>query len=1133
MAMNKNRERRGASASRRSRQLRSPALAGVLLVLSGVGQAAGPCAPALARVVSVEGSVELRRAGAGWEAADRHSILCAGDSVRVQRRSRAALVLTNETTLRLDQGTELTLPGAGENKPMLLEQGSGGVHVLTRTPKPFSVKTPFVNANVEGTEFAVSVADQSASIVVHEGHVVAANSSGSTTLASGEAATAARDEAPRRGVPVRAADAATWTLHFPTIFDYRIASRSGAAAGQPAWQRSIDRYRGGQVVEALQALEEGPAGSSAQWLTYHASLLLLVGRMDVAGPEIERALQIEPGNSDAHALLAIVAVVRNDKDEGLARARKAVELDPASPAALVSLSYAQQAQFRIDDALASVRQATALDAGNALLWARLAELEMSTGRLGAALTAAQRAVALDPNVARTQSVLGFAHLAQLNVETAKASFDQAIDRDQGDPLPWLGLGLARIREGEIAAGRSDLEVAAVLDPQNSLVRSYLGKAYQEEQRSGLAGDQFRLAVQRDPADPTPHFYEALRLQAEGQPVGALGDLDQSIRLNDNRAAYRSRLLLDQDLAVRSISLARIYDSLGFERLGLAEASASMLYDPANFSSHAFLSDVYGRLPRHEIARVSEALQGQLLASGSANPVQPSLLIAGSALWSDFFQGAASGGRVALFERESYRLTTAAVLGNEGKRGAEAILSGVRGAFSYSLGTLRLDSDGYRPNNDLHHEAQDAFVQFAVTPALSLQFELRSERLANGDLTLDFDPDTFRSDRRHLKQQSARLGMHLSDSPASHWLASASRLRWREDQNIFFNDEGGNTHTLDTNVENRGYQAELQYLHRAGLGTVVGGAGSARIDGHDGFGFDGAPGPFSDGKIRQDNLYVYANLLPEGPVSVTLGLSYDAHEELAFKVARFNPKFGLRWQAGEALSIRAAAFSTVNRTITGSQSIEPTQVAGFNQFFDDTNGTRTSRYGVAADYRASDSVRVGGEISARDVWRPQILGDTGEMVIYEKQREKTANAYMYWTASRQLVATAGAEWDDFGRTPNVNVGPTPLALTTLVLPFSARYFTSGGTSLRVGVNAVRQRVERLPAFAANAGKDSFATVDGEITFRLPNGKGSFALQGRNLGGTKFHYVDESFRKLTPELPRFSPARSVFASVSLAL
>jgi hypothetical protein len=38
------------------------------------------------------------------------------------------------------------------------------------------------------------------------------------------------------------------------------------------------------------------------------------------------------------------------------------------------------------------------------------------------------------------------------------------------------------------------------------------------------------------------------------------------------------------------------------------------------------------------------------------------------------------------------------------------------------------------------------------------------------------------------------------------------------------------------------------------------------------------------------------------------------------------------------TLRAAAFRVLKRTLITDQTLEPTQVAGFNQFFDDANLT---------------------------------------------------------------------------------------------------------------------------------------------------------------------------------------------------
>ena len=50
--------------------------------------------------------------------------------------------------------------------------------------------------------------------------------------------------------------------------------------------------------------------------------------------------------------------------------------------------------------------------------------------------------------------------------------------------------------------------------------------------------------------------------------------------------------------------------------------------------------------------------------------------------------------------------------------------------------------------------------------------------------------------------------------------------------------------------------------------------------------------------------------------------------------QFNPKFGIIWNPFPGTTVRAAAFRVLKRTLITDQTLEPTQVAGFNQFFDD-------------------------------------------------------------------------------------------------------------------------------------------------------------------------------------------------------
>src|SRR5512139_3789308 len=74
--------------------------------------AAGTCEPVVARVVSIQGTVEVRRrAGAGdWLPVNRlDTSICAGDLLRTGPAARAAIYVQPETLVRVDRNTTIAL----------------------------------------------------------------------------------------------------------------------------------------------------------------------------------------------------------------------------------------------------------------------------------------------------------------------------------------------------------------------------------------------------------------------------------------------------------------------------------------------------------------------------------------------------------------------------------------------------------------------------------------------------------------------------------------------------------------------------------------------------------------------------------------------------------------------------------------------------------------------------------------------------------------------------------------------------------------------------------------------------------------------------------------------------------------
>ena len=1056
------------------------AVAGLLLTAQAL---AADCAVALARVVSAQGTVELRRAqSTQWSAAAVEAELCPGDSLRVGERSRAALRLANDSNLRLDQLTTLTL-GAAPERASLIELLRGAINVITRTPKPFEVRTPFLNAGVEGTEFLVRVDPDTAQVAVFEGKVSVANSRGAIALASGEVAFAAGDAPLRRERIVRPSQAVQWALYYPSII--------GPGSTEDAPLREADALvRGGRIGEAFVRLDAVPAEArSARHAAYRAELLLLVGRVDDARAEIARAFTLDARSSDAHALQSVIAVVQNEGAEALRLARTAVELDPRAATARIALSYAEQARFDIAAALASAEQAAALAPDSALAWARVAELRMASGNLDTALTAAQRAASLEPGLSRTQTVLGFAHLTRIETAAARQAFGQAIGLDQGDPLPHLGLGLARIRDGELAAGRVEIEIATILDPRNSLVRSYLGKAYFDERRSRLAASQFELAKELDPNDPTPWFYDSLRAESDNRLIESVDQLVESIRLNDRRAVYRSRLLLDEDLAARSASLARSFLEIDLREAATADAALALAIEPGSASAHRFLSDLKAEQPRHEITRASEMLQAQLRQPLSVTPLQAQL--SSDRLFSLRSEGPSAAGFNefgSLFLSNGPSAQLQGLVGSQSTSGAQGLFRFIQDRVGVGVSALRFTTQGTRPNRDSNESAQSGLVQWAITPNTSAQVELSRQRREFGDIVSRFDPEAFTTERNKGSSDDVRFGMRHSFNPSSNVLVAFNR---RDDLDEA--DFGLSAHV-------RSSRAEAQHLLRTGALSLVSGVSLL-----EGTLTENFLGDIAESKPRHLTIYAYSTYaLVPGSTYLEAGGSYDhLRTAEAGDQRQFNPKLGVVWQPRADMTVRAAAFRVLKRRINADAGLEPTQVAGFDQFFDDNNGTKSWGSAVAADFRPLERLRAGLSVGGRNLEVPLQLGDE---VTFDKWREREAGAYVHWTIDRSATAALRVRHTRYERP----LGSSPEGfehVETTEVPFSLKLFGPGGFWSSLVVNHVSQRGRFIDAnFEPFDGSSRFTTVDLALGYRFPQRRGNVSLECANLFDKSLRFQD---------------------------
>ncbi len=1173
---------------------------GALLVLFSLGWhpavPAQPCEPVVGRFVSIEGKVELQRAGAAsWEPASLNAPICQQDTLRAGRHSRAAIALINDAILRLDEGTTLRLvniTGVAE-EPSLLDLLRGAIKSFSRKPRLIKVTSPYLNGAIEGTEFQLQVLNDTATLTVLEGLVRAENPQGGVLVAAGQAATATRGSAPELRTLVRPRDAVQWTLYYPPVFAALGGAVSAAQEESSAFAGALTNAARGNVGDAIVELERTPeANRGGSFHAFRAALLLSVGQAQAATADIDRAIALAPDEGLAYALRSVLNVVSNRRAEALADGQRAVDLSP-SPAARVALSYAQQAGFQLEAARNTLLAAVEAHPENALAWARLGELHLMLGERRRANEAAATAKRLAPNLARTQLVLGYAALAAFRKTEARAAFDRAIELSSADPLAHLGLGVTEISQGRLTEGRQRIEVAVGLDSNSALLRAYLGKAYFEEKRGPLDSEQYAIAKGLDPLDPTAYLYDAIAKQTTNRPVEALDDLEASIERNDNRAVYRGRLLLDEDRAARGTSLARVYDNLGFDRLGIKESAESLATDPTNASAHRFLSDTYRAQPRREIARVSELLQAQMLQDININPIQPSIASTSLSI-------VTSGGPTAagfneftpLFEQNRGQLNVSGFLGDNHTRGGEAVLSGVFDNLSLSAGGFRFNSDGFRENNDLEHRIANAYAQVALTPSVNIQAEFRHRETEHGDIFMNFDPDGFDPFRRVEDEEDVqRYGLRVSPSEHSTLLLSAifsDREATRTSRTAIPPQTpvvGGETiekQPTDSDSE----QYEALYAFKSERFNLISGGAYSRVElsesvfstttlnidpppiparlcdfgppigvvvipdppGCPPFAIDLGPTsidppPSTSTSSQSFNLdsnaddyrgYAYANVEALPSLVATVGIGYTDFEDRFGDFERWTPKLGLQWDLTDTLRLRGAYFKVVKPVLASNRLLEPTQVAGFNQFFDDGNATRATRYGVGLDWRVLPDLYAGGELTRREIdHRSLDLTTLPFRAVFEDRDEYTHSAYLYWTPTDRLALSARAIYDKFNASaPSLTI---PAKVITRSFPFKATYFHPSGMFLEGTASYVRQDVRRGPNSTLAQGDSSFGVVGLGAGYRLPKRRGILSLSVENIFDRSMRYQDDSYRNFNqePSGTPFVPERTIMGRVSLSL
>ena len=940
------------------------------------------------KVVQKRGRVQIYQAISNkWVYAKPGSLLHSGDTIRTGANGKASLLMSDETIMQVGRNSRLEINHVAKNAGWFersviaksIKKASRSVFSLLKGKLWARNKNKKVNARfrmvtatigIRGTELVIEVKENgSVESTILEGRVEATNEHGSIMGEPGNQISIQPGQAPKKSILLNPEDAVQWTFVIPPLINTDDFSSDSISADIIQLVQSEDYAAASSKV--TKQLSNAPDNSSLKLLD--ATLDIFNGQPKQALVKLNKLSSNMSNNALLSRSLATASVMIGDKKTAKVAADNAVRLEPDVASNHIVLAYVQQSRFELDEAMRSVNSALRIDPENIQVSVMLSQLLFGSGYADQAMNTLLAAHKKAPSNAEINNLAGFILLSQRKLDDAKNAFETALKNDPGKAESYMGLSLIYMRQGDTDLALESITNAVVLDPQRSLLLSYWGKMLYQVKRYDKALDMFEHAALLDKSDPTPVFYKSIILRDLNRPGEAIEALNQAVALNDNRGVYRSRFLLDQDLAVRNVDLSRLYSQLGLIKSAERKAVAAIKSDYTNYSGHLFYAGALSAYDDRSYPAGSEVLLARMLQPANVNTFN---------IFNDytsFFEQPDIGGQITLRG------------GNDGTKGGDVIVYGAEpdSNFAYNFGLFGDTTDGWRETSSKESKAvafigkwQPSEENGVLVSAWYSEHEVRDRN----DERYEFDGYSSPWDELNYDLGAVEIGYNRKISPSSNFLLYA---KYKDDAGDFISTTDSELvvmpdlymdYTTTAEYERPYYQLQLQYMTKFDEHQIIAGllgfSGNSKqenyIDGANAVvrgqtlpvildpltAFD-APYPSYDLDISfisvylQDNWSISDNVIIEAAVYFDKMDNADPFSNTTWEVEEVGPRLGLIWDATANNTLRLSAFKYVLPFV--ATRLDPVDVAGVPIFRNTEEGSIVKEVDLVWEYETENGL----------------------------------------------------------------------------------------------------------------------------------------------------------------------------------
>jgi tetratricopeptide (TPR) repeat protein len=277
------------------------------------------------------------------------------------------------------------------------------------------------------------------------------------------------------------------------------------------------------------------------------TVFLRKGEVDEALGYLDKALKIEPDDSEIQANIGLAHMQKGELDAAINWFQKSLEIKPNHPNEFISaevnnvLGVALFQSGRVDEAITHYQKSLEIEPDNADTRNNLACALSLSGRVDEAIPQFQRSLELKPDNARAHNNLGRALLKKGQAAEAISHYQKAVEIEPENIETQNNLGNALLKEGRVKEAIVHFEACLKFRPDDADEENNLGSALLQNGQGDAAIAHFEKALKIKPEHVDAHFNLGNAFSQVGSVSNALFHFEKVLELQSDHVPAQNNL----------------------------------------------------------------------------------------------------------------------------------------------------------------------------------------------------------------------------------------------------------------------------------------------------------------------------------------------------------------------------------------------------------------------------------------------------------------------------------------------------------------------------------------------------------------------------------------------------------------